>query len=441
MVKLELVYGTQLTLKMTRPFLSRQKGVRMNKRFFGFDLHKNFVVAAAVNASQEVIFKPHKINSADLEAWIIKHITNEDEVVIEAMSCAWMIYDILIQHASRVVVAHPYHIKLIASSFVKTDKRDAVAMARLLAANILPEVWIPPKPVRELRSLINHRNRLVQRRADAKCRLQGLYQQYRIVAPDGRAAFEPEYWTNLNLPQVEKLRARHTSEEIELLTQQIQEAEEVLLQLSAQPPWVEQVPYLIQLPGIGIIMAMTILAAVGEIGRFASSKKLVGYAGLGVRIHSSGETTKTGGITKQGRRELRYAMIEAAWNAIKNSPFWRKKHEQLTQRMDNQKAATAIARKLLVVVWNVLTKQEMDREANSEVVGRSLLCWGWKYRLATSLGMKPAEFAGWQLSKLGIQLEKINYCTRVYKIPKVEFVQPPARSKKVSGVPNGALMP
>jgi transposase len=275
----------------------------MNKRFLGFDLHKNFIVVAAVNASQETVFKPHRVNSADLEDWIAKNITRDDEVVIEAMSCAWVIHDVLVQYASRVVVAHPYHVKLIAASFVKTDKRDAVALARLLAANILPQVWVPPKPVRELRSLINHRNRLVQRRADAKCRLRGLYQQFRIVAPDGRAAFEAEYWNGLDLPQVEKLRACHGSEEIELLTRQIKQAEAMISQLSVQQPWAEQVPYLIQLPGIGILTAMTILAAVGEINRFPSSKKLVGYAGLGARVYSSGETTKTGGITKQGRGE------------------------------------------------------------------------------------------------------------------------------------------
>jgi transposase len=148
--------------------------------------------------------------------------------------------------------------------------------------------------------------------------------------------------------------------------------EAMISQLRVQEPWVKDVPYLVQLPGISFITAMTLLAAIGEIGRFPSAKKLVGYAGLGVRVYSSGETTKTGGITKQGRRELRYAMIEAAWNAIGNSPFWKQKYEQLARHMDNQKAATAIARKLLVVIWNVLTKHELDREADLEVVGRSL---------------------------------------------------------------------
>ena len=402
----------------------------MSKRFFGFDLHKNFIVAAAVNVKQDVVFKPHKISSADLEDWISKNITRNDEVVIEAMSSAWIIYDVLVQYASRVIVAHPYHVKLIASSFVKTDKRDAIALARLLAANILPQVWIPPMPVRELRSLINHRNRLVRSRADAKCRLRGRYQQYRIVAPTGRKAFEAEYWDNLNLPMVEKLRARHVTQEIELLTQQIKESEEAIAQLSVQEPWVKDVPYLVQLPGIGILTAMTILAAVGDISRFPNSKKLVGYAGLGARVYSSGETKKTGGITKQGRGELRYAMIEAAWNAIKNHPFWKKKYEQLTRRMENQKAATAIARKLLVVVWNMLSKRELDRELKPDKVGASIMDWGIKHRLASSLGMKPAEFTKKQLDKLGISLERVRCCTRVYSIPNTELKSSERRPKQ-----------
>jgi transposase len=402
----------------------------MSKRFFGLDTHKNFIVAAAVNAQQEVIIRPCKIASADLEDWIFKHLGREDEVVLEAMSGSWIIHDLLVERVSRVVVAHPYHIKLIASSFVKTDKRDAIALARLLAANIVPEVWIPPMHVRLLRSLIYERSSLVHRRSAGKNRLRGIYQSYRIVAPEGREAFEPEYWNSLDLPEVEKLRARHISEDIQVLTRQIQETEEMISQLSGQSPWVENVAFLIQLPGIGLVTAMTILAAIGEIGRFPSSKKLTGYAGLGARVHSSGETHKTGGITKQGRGELRYAMIEAAWNAIKNNAFWKQKYEQLSRHMSSQKAATAIARKLLVVVWNVLYKHETDRHADLEAVGRSLLLWSWENKLATSLGMKPIEFTAKQLDRLGIHLEKVTYCSRVYKVPIVDV------TRVLSGVPN-----
>jgi hypothetical protein len=147
-------------------------------------------------------------------------------------------------------------------------------------------------------------------------------------------------------------------------------------------------------------------------------------------VHSSGETHKTGGITKQERRELRYAMIEAAWNAIKNNAFWKQKYEFLSRRMGKQKAATAIARKLLVVVWNVLYKHEADLHGDLEAVGRSLLLWSWENKLATSLGMKPIEFTARQLDRLGIHLEKVTYCSRVYKVPIVDG------NYELSGVPN-----
>jgi hypothetical protein len=127
-------------------------------------------------------------------------------------------------------------------------------------------------------------------------------------------------------------------------------------------------------------------------------------------------------------------MIEAAWNAIKNSPFWKKKYEQLTRRMDKQKAATAIARKLLVVVWNVLTKREVDRAAIPDKVGASLMDWGTKHRLATSLGMKREVFTGKQLDTLGIQLAQVKYGPRVYLIPRTDLQSSERRPKQVKPV-------
>jgi transposase len=403
--------------QMTRP-LRLVKGTQtMTKRFFGFDVHKYFIVAAAVDAEQNIVMRPRKIDAVFFEDWVLKNLTDQDEAVIEAMTGSWITYDLLVKQASRVVVAHPYHVKLIASSFVKTDKRDALALARLLAANIIPEVWVPPQHVRELRSLIYHRTILVRKRSAAKNRVRGIYQRYRIIAPMGREAFAPDYWNNLDLPSVEVLRARHTFEDIQMLTRQIEESEEMITKLSVHEAWVDDVPFLVQLPGIALITAMTILSALGEISRFPTAKHLVGYAGLGARVYASGLTLKTGGITKQGRRELRYAMIEAAWNAIKYSPVWKERYEKLAGRMSSQKAAVAIARKLLVVIWNVLSKREADRDANPNTVGKSMLIWSWKNQLATSLGMKPAEFTARQLDKLGIELEKVVYCSRVYDLP------------------------
>jgi hypothetical protein len=107
--------------------------------------------------------------------------------------------------------------------------------------------------------------------------------------------------------------------------------------------------------------------------------------------------------------------------------------------MDKQKAATAIARKLLVVAWNVLAKREVDREANPDKVGASMMDWGMKHRLASSLGLKRVEFTGKQLSKLGIQLERVTYCKRVHKIPKMEPAKSSVLPKKRAALTSVAV--
>lgn len=335
------------------------------------------------------------------------------------MSGCWETYDMLKQYCHRVVVAHPAHVKIIASSFVKTDKRDAVALARLLAANILPEVWVPPQPVRELRALIRHREALIQSRTRAKNRVRAIMHRYQIVGPKGRDAFDPGYWETVEVPPTEKLCARHAVETIQLLTCQIKEVEEELSRLSVSTHWKDDVPYLLQIPGVGLVTAMTVLSAVGDISRFPTSKKLVGYAGLGARVYASGQSFKTGGITKQGRRELRTAMIEAAWNAIKHSDLWRERFERLAYRLGRQKATVAIARKLLVVIWNVLSHRQTDREADEEAVARVMLVCGHRHRLATSLGVKPAQVMRNQLDvlQIGADLQKITHGSRIYTLP------------------------
>jgi transposase len=99
-----------------------------------------------------------------------------------------------------------------------------------------------------------------------------------------------------------------------------------------------------------MITALTILGAIGEIQRFSHAKQLVGYAGLGAKVHDSGQTTRTGRITKAGRKDLRAAMIEAAQTAANFHPFWQQELKRLEPRLGRNKAIVAIARKLLVSV-------------------------------------------------------------------------------------------
>jgi transposase len=147
---------------------------------------------------------------------------------------------------------------------------------------------------------------------------------------------------------------------------------------------------LLQLPGIGVPSAMHLLAAIGDIRRFPAPHKLVGYAGMGASVHSSGQEHYGGHITKQGRRDLRGTMVHVAWVAVAHHAYWKAQFERLADRLGRHKAIVAIARKLLVVVWHVLTKQVADREAVPAQVAGKFLEWSWKVGKANRGGLSSA---------------------------------------------------
>lgn len=180
----------------------------------------------------------------------------------------------------------------------------------------------------------------------------------------------------------------------------IAEVDQELARLSTTTPWREHAPYLLQLLGFGLINAMTVLSAIGDITRFPTSKKLVGYAGLGGSVHDSGQTHFTGPITKQGRKELRWCLVEAAWVAVEHHPFWKQEFQKLNHRMKTDKAIVAIARRLLVAIWHVMTERVADRKANPEMVAFKLMKWSWSLNDLQRGGLTTRQFVRYQLMQL-----------------------------------------
>jgi hypothetical protein len=170
--------------------------------------------------------------------------------------------------------------------------------------------------------------------------------------------------------------------------------------LSCVAPWAAPVTYLMQLPGIALITAMTVLAAIGDITRFAHAKELVGYSGPGASVHDSGQTHRTGHMTKQGRKELRTVLVAAMWRTVECSDHWRVEFERLTRRMPPAKAIVALARKMLVVIWHVLTEQAADQHANSDRVAFKFMVWSWKLTDAQRGGLTTRQFVRYQLMRL-----------------------------------------
>lgn len=374
------------------------------ERFVALDVHKHYVMVAAIDAAQQVVLTPRKLSLERFAQWAPEHLRQTDQVVLEATTNAWTLYDQLAPLVQEVKIAHPLLIKLISSARVKTDTRDTLHLARLLAAGLIPEVWVPPQPVRELRVLVAHRQRLVRQRTQACNRLHSVLHAHPVAPPVGRlgSPSQQAWWDELDVPTLERLRVLQDLTILQTVERLITTVDSELTRLSTHEPWKQLVPFLMQLPGFAVVTGMTLLAAIGDITRFPSAKKLVGYSGLGASVHVSGQTHHTGPITKQGRRELRTVLVEAAWSAVAHHPYWRAEFERLVSGLGKGKAIVAIARKLLVVVWHVLTKQVADRHADVAMVTRKLQRWGKVHSHAHQHGLSSGAFAREQLRSLGL---------------------------------------
>ncbi|MGD0339927.1 MAG: IS110 family transposase [Bacteroidota bacterium] len=382
-------------------------------RFLAVDLHKDYAVVGGVNPHLDTVLSPRRI---ELNAWLRWASTNlkpTDALVVESTSNAWDFYDQVAPLVGRAVVANPRLVKLIAAARVKTDRVDTMSLAKLLAVNLIPEVWVPPLVVREARGLMAHRRRLVRNRTMITNRLQSLLLRHNLPGPEGNpfcAAHLP-WWETLSVSPTEKLRIRQDLATAEHLSGQISELDAEIARLSTQKPWSDQATFILQIPGFSILLTMTILAAIGDISRFPHPKQLVGYAGLGASVHDSGQTHRTGRITKTGRRELRWALVEAAWSAVRYFPYWKSQFDRLTRRMPENKAIVAIARKLLVTIWYVLSKQTVDRQADPVRVATKLMRWSWELTDEQRGGLTSRQFIRYHLMRLnlGHDLSCISY--------------------------------
>jgi transposase len=226
------------------------------------------------------------------------------------------------------------------------------------------------------------------------------------------------------LTPLEQVRVQCDLDTLEFAASKKRRLEAVLGQAAAED---DRTPLLIQLPGVGKLLAVTILAAIGDITRFPSAKKLVGYAGLGAGVHDSGERHSTGRITKQGRRDLRRAMVEAANSAARSHPHWKQVLAKLEPRLGRSKAVVAIARKLLVAVWHVLTKQVKDKHAQPQLVAQSLLRFVYRTGVRhLPQGQTALQFTRQQLDRLeiGYDLTHLVWGNKRFKLPPSSRASP-----------------
>jgi len=322
------------------------------------DVHRDFCEVAVAEGG--TIRSAGRIATrVDSLALFAQSLVASDVVALEATTGADKIVSLLQAHGIRVVVANTRKLKSISEAKAKTDRLDARTLARLLVSGLLDEVWRPDERTRTLRRLTNRRERLVRARTRAKNEAHGVLARNLCDRPPVTDAFGKagrRWLARLQLPVDERLTLDGCLRQVDFLDEEVGALDREIAKHALAWP---EVLRLMTVPGVNVQTAATFMASVGDIRRFSSPRKLVSYLGLDPRVRQSGSgPARHGRISKAGASEARHMLGEVAWKVMQTPGPLRAFFERVRARRGPQVAATATARKLTVLFWHLLTREE-----------------------------------------------------------------------------------
>jgi transposase len=277
--------------------------------------------------------------------------------VIESMSGARFVHDQLELAGWDVRIADAARARGLAPLACKTDRIDCWVLAELARRNLVPEIWLPDPQVRAERERARFRLHLVKHRSALKNRVHAILFQHGLPNPH-RDLFGAGGRCLLARPRLPEPWASTVTASLTLIDElddQISACERELRRLGADHRYI---PLLTTIPGIAWVLGYTIAAEIGDIARFPSPRKLVGYTGLTPSVEQSGERDRRGPLRKNGPNYLRWALIEAAHTAGRD-PRYRPIVERMRARHGRTRgskiAAIEIGRRLTEAIWHMLT--------------------------------------------------------------------------------------
>jgi transposase len=330
----------------------------MQGRCIGLDVHRDFCEVAIwqdgeVRRAPKLAARPEQLEE------FARQLGPDDRVALEATSNALAIARIIKVHVAQVVIVNTRRLKAIAESKQKTDRHDAKTLAQLLAAGMLSGSWQPDETIRALRRRVARRARLVSYRARFKNEIlavlhRNLKNRPPMTDPFGVAG--RQWLSEQALADDERDTLDAALRQIDFLTEEITKIER---QLAAFALDSAEARRLMTVPGVGLITAVAFLGQVGEIARFTDSRQLVGYLGLDPRVRQSGASeATTGRISKEGSALVRHVLVEATHTAVRSPGPLRAFFERVRARRGHAVAIVAVARKMCVLFWQLLTRGE-----------------------------------------------------------------------------------
>jgi transposase len=326
-------------------------------RAIGMDVHRDFCEVAIAQAGTVRSAGRIETTPAALELFAAS-LAPSDVVALEVTGNAGEIARILEPHVARVVVVSP-HDTGISRARAKTDRLDARALAKLLAAGELDAVWMPDEWTRAMRRRLARRDQIVRARTRAKNEIHAVLIRRLKGRPPVTDVFgvRGRRWLSaLELPADESDTVAGCLRHIDFLDAEVRALDQAIAREALPKP---EVLRLMTVPGVSVITASTFIAAIGDIHRFSSARQLVGYLGLDPRVRQSGPgPARHGRITKQGSAAVRHVLVEAAWTTVRAPGPMRAFYERVRARRSAQVAAVATARKLASLFWCLLTREQ-----------------------------------------------------------------------------------
>jgi transposase len=323
--------------------------------YVGIDVHRKRSQVAVVAEDGTVQLNKNTVNGTEPILRLIGDLPAGTPVAFEAaFGWSWLA-ELLEDYGFEAHLVHPLRCKAIASARLKNDKVDAAILAQLLRADLLPEAWIAPRPVRQLRALLRHRAGLVRLRTQQQNRIHAVVADFGYDRSGSYLSGPGRGWlAGLELPAVSREIVADCLAVIDGLAPVTGRIDGELRQHAKADP---RVKTLTTLPGVGQFTALVMLAEIGDITRFGSARKLASWAGLTPTVRGSDLTVRHGHISKQGSAWLRWVLNQAAQTA-KRSPEFADTYAAIAQRRGKKIATIAISRKLLTRAWHLLSQLE-----------------------------------------------------------------------------------
>jgi transposase len=299
----------------------------------------------------------------DLARSVDPHI----KAVVEPSANFWIrIYDKLEDEGVDVKLSNPLRTKAIAEARIKTDRIDAKTLAYLLRGDLVAESYVPTRKNRERRALIRHRASLMRMRVELKNRIHALLDKHELTHSysDLFGKEGLEWLRNLQLPTPDHQILQSNLQVLETVNAEVRNAD---IQIAKDATTEDKAKLLMTMPGVDYYAAMVLLSEIRDVHRFSSDEKLVSWVGLAPQVHQSGESSWTGHITRKGSKRARWILGQCAQSARLHDPRMREFYERIERKHGSQKAIVAVARKMLVIMYVMLIRNEPYRGENPEL--------------------------------------------------------------------------